>query len=101
MIFGAGLNQLELIREARALGLTTIVIDPRDDSPGRKEADHFYRIDGDDYESTRETALRHKAGGIVTGQMEKPLRMMARLAQDLGFVFNSPEVTERCIDKWR
>lgn len=100
MIFGAGLNQLELIREARALGLTTVVIDPRDDSPGRKEADHFYRIDGDDYESTRETAIRHKVGGIVTGQMEKPLRMMARLAQDLGFVFNSPEVTERCLDKW-
>lgn len=100
MIFGAGLNQLELIREARALGLTTVVIDPRDDSPGRNEADYFYRIEGNDYESTREKAIRHKVGGIVTGQMEKPLRLMARLAQELGFVFNSPEVTERCLDKW-
>lgn len=100
MIFGGGLNQLELIREARFMGLTTVVIDPRDDCPGRDEADHFYRIDANDYETTREAAVRHNVGGIVTGQMEKPLRMMARLAQDLGFVFNSPEVTERCLDKW-
>ncbi len=100
LIFGAGINQLELIREARALGITAVVIDPLEDSPGRYEADHFHLIDGNDYASTREAAIRHKVGGIVTGQMEKPLRMMARLAQDLGFVFNSPEVTERCLDKW-
>jgi len=25
---------------------------------------------------------------------------MARLAQELKFIFNSPEVTERCLDKW-
>ena len=45
-------------------------------------------------------ALKHKVSGIVTGQMEKPLRLMARLAQELKFIFNSPEVTERCLDKW-
>jgi carbamoyl-phosphate synthase large subunit len=100
MIFGAGLNQLELIREARALGLITVVIDPQEDPPGLKEADHFFRIDGNDYDATREVAIRYGVSGIVTGQMEKPLRMMARLAQELGFVFNSPEVTERCLDKW-
>jgi biotin carboxylase len=32
--------------------------------------------------------------------MEKPLRLMARLARELGLIFNSPEVTERCLDKW-
>ena len=100
MIFGAGLNQLELIREARNLGLTTIVIDPQEDPPGKSEADFFYWVDGTDYETTRTIALKHKVSGIVTGQMEKPLRLMARLAQELGFIFNSPEVTERCLDKW-
>ncbi|MRR19988.1 ATP-grasp domain-containing protein [bacterium] len=100
MIFGAGLNQLELIRESHRLGLVTVVIDPQADPPGRPEADFFYRVEGDDYEATREVALRHKVSGIVTGQMEKPLRMMARLAQELGYAFNSPEVTERCLDKW-
>lgn len=100
MIFGAGLNQLELIREAKGLGLVTVVIDPEEDPPGRAEADYFCRIEGNDYEATKATALKYGVSGIVTGQMEKPLRMMARLAQEMGFVFNSPEVTERCLDKW-
>jgi len=100
MIFGAGLNQLELIREAQALGLVTVVVDPQPDPPGKAEADHFCRIDGNDYEATKAAAVRFGVSGIVTGQMEKPLRLMARLAQEMGFVFNSPEVTERCLDKW-
>ncbi len=100
MIFGAGVNQLELIRESRQLGISTIVIDPQADPPGKPEADFFYSIDGNDYETTRTIALKHKVDGIVTGQMEKPLRLMAKLAGELGFIFNSPEVTERCTDKW-
>jgi biotin carboxylase len=100
LIFGAGINQLELIREARSLCLTRIVIDPQPDPPGRSEADFFYQVGGSDYELTRSIAIKHKVRGIVTGQMEKPLRLMARLAQELDLVFNSPEVTERCLDKW-
>lgn len=100
LIFGAGLNQLELIREARKLGLVTVVVDPQPDPPGRSEADFFYRVDGSDYDATRSVAMRHGVSGIVTGQMEKPLRLMARLADELGFIFNSPGVTERSIDKW-
>ena len=100
LIFGAGINQLELIREAKLLGVTSIVIDPQTDPPGKSEANFFYRVDGTDYETTRTIALKHSVSGIVTGQMEKPLRLMARLAQELKFIFNSPEVTERCLDKW-
>ena len=100
LIFGAGINQLELIREARSLGLTCIVIDPLGNPPGKPEADFFYQVNGSDYELTREIAIRHKVRGIVTGQTEKPLRLMAKLAAELGFIFNSPEVTDRCIDKW-
>jgi carbamoyl-phosphate synthase large subunit len=100
MIFGAGINQLELIREAKTLGFTTVVIDPQPDPPGREEADIYCCTGGNDYEETREVAIRYGVRGIVTGQMEKPLRLMARLANELGFIFNSPEVTERCLDKW-
>jgi len=100
LIFGAGLNQLELIREARVLGITSVVIDPQIDPPGRLEADYFYCVDGNDYERTRGIALKHRVSGIVTGQMEKPLSLMARLAYAQGFIFNSPEVTKKCIDKW-
>lgn len=99
LIFGAGLNQLELIREAKNLGVISIAIDPNSNAVGVEEADFFYRVDGDDYELTKEIALKHNVNGIVTGQMENPLRLMARLAQELGFIFNSPEVVERCRDK--
>jgi carbamoyl-phosphate synthase large subunit len=100
LIFGAGINQLTLIKAARSLHLQTIVLDPFEDAPGKRLADHFYCVAGNDYERTREIALRHKVGGIVTSQMEKPMRLMARLAQELGLIFHSLEVTERSLDKW-
>src|SRR5512133_523732 len=92
LIFGAGINQLELIREAKRLGLVTVVIDPQADPPGRHAADYFYRVGGDDYEGTRAIAVKHTVTGIVTGQMERPLRLMARLGEELGLIFHSPEV---------
>ena len=100
LIFGAGVNQLELIREAKKLGLISVVIDPQENPPGSKEADFFYQVEGSDYEKTKEIAVSHNIAGIVTGQMEKPLRLMATLAEGMEFIFNSKEVTERCIDKW-
>ena len=100
MIFGAGINQLELIREAKAMGVLTVVIDPQKDPPGKAESDFFYRVDGNDYETTKAIALRHNVNGIVTGQMERPMRLMARLAQDLGYIFHAPAVVERSLDKW-
>ncbi len=100
LIFGAGLNQLELIREAKKLGVMAIVIDPNSNAIGAGEADFFYRVAGDDYEQTKKIATKHGVNGIVTAQMENPLRIMARLAQELGCIFNSPEVVERCRDKY-
>jgi carbamoyl-phosphate synthase large subunit len=100
MIFGAGINQLELIRAARMMKITSVVLDPSLNPPGKAESDFFYQVGGADYETTKEIALKHKVNGIVTGQMEKPLRLMARLAKDLGLIFHSSEVVERSLDKW-
>ncbi len=100
LIFGAGINQIELIREAKKLGLTAIAIDPRLDPPGKKEANYFYCVNGIDYETTKAIAIKHEVDAIVTGQMEKPMRLMARLAQDLGLRYHSPEAVERSLDKW-
>lgn len=99
LIFGAGINQLELIREAKILGIQTIVIDPSENPPGKEEADYYYQVEGKDYDTTKAIALKHKVDGIVTGQMEKPMRLMAKLAQELGFIFHSPEVVETSLNK--
>lgn len=100
MIFGAGINQLELIKAARMMNVMSIVLDPAINPPGKQFADFFYRVEGTDYETTKSIALKHKVNGIVTGQMEKPMRLMARLAQELNFIFHSLEVTEKSLDKW-
>ena len=99
LIFGGGINQIELIREARKLGVNSIVIDPSDCAAGKDEADIFYQVEGSDYKSTKQIALKHNVKGIVTGQMEKPLPIMAKLAQELGFIFNTPKVIERSLNK--
>jgi biotin carboxylase len=99
LIFGGGLNQLELILESKKNDINTVVIDPCANSLGRKHADYFYRVDGNDYQKTLEIALKHKVNGIITGQMEKPLRIMAKLALELGYIFNSPEIIEKCLNK--
>lgn len=100
LIFGAGLNQLTLIKAAAELSLTTVVIDVMDNPPGKELADYFYQIGKSDYEKTKEIALKHNVSGIVTSQMENPLRLMAKLADELGFIFHSPEIMEQCLDKW-
>jgi len=99
LIFGAGINQLELIREAKILGIQTVVIDPSENPPGKEEADFYYQVEGKDYDTTKAIALKHKVDGIVTGQMEKPMRLMAKLALEMGYIFHTPDVVETSLDK--
>jgi biotin carboxylase len=89
MIFGAGENQLTLIKSAIELGLHTVVIDPNPDAPGRESAHVFEVVGASDYNRTREVAIRHAVDGIVTCQMENPLLLMAQLAEELHFIFPS------------
>lgn len=99
MIFGAGINQMELIKEAKKMDITSIVVDPSENTPGKEIADFYYKVDGKDYITTKEIAIKHKVDGIVTGQMENPMRLMAKLAQELGYIFHSSEVLERSLNK--
>jgi carbamoyl-phosphate synthase large subunit len=99
LIFGAGINQLELVREAKKLEIQTVVIDPSENPPGKVEADFYYQVEGKDYYTTKAIAIKHKVDGIVTSQMEKPMRLMARLGQELGLIFHSTEVVETSLDK--
>ena len=99
LIFGAGINQLELIREANLLGIKTIVIDPTENPIGKAESDWFYQVEGKDYKTTKEIAIRHNVDGIVTGQMEKPMHLMAKLALEMGYIFHTPETVEKSLNK--
>ncbi len=100
LIFGGGLNQLTLIKACNDLGYHSIVIDPSENAPGKSLAHVFEVVDPYDFEKTKQIALKYNVDGIATSQMQNPLRLMARLANDLGFVFNSPEIIEQSLNKY-
>ena len=77
LIFGGGDNQLTLIKAARELGIMSVVIDPNNSAPGKDIADAFEVVESDDFDNTKEIALKYKVDGIVTSQMENPLKLMA------------------------
>ena len=101
MIFGAGLNQITMIQAAKRLGHESIVLDPNPEAPGKQFADYFYAVDAEDYETTKDIALRHKVDGIVTSQMQNPLRMMSKLADDINLPFMKPEILEQSLNKFQ
>lgn len=100
MIFGAGDNQLTLIKAARDLEIKSIVIDPNINAPGKTFADVFEVVSPDDYKKTRNIAKKYKVDGIVTSQMENPLMLMARLAEEMGYIFPSSQVIRQCRNKY-
>ena len=101
LIFGAGINQITLIEACNDLGYSSVVIDPNENPPGKSIADYYYQVKGDDYLLTKQIALDHNINGIATSQMENPLKLMARLADDLKLIFNSPKIIEQSTNKWQ
>ncbi len=100
LIFGGGLNQLTLIEACNELGYRSVVIDPNENAPGGSIAHVFEIVAPDDYEKTKQIALKYQVDGIATSQMQNPLRMMAKLAYELRYVFNSPEIIEQSLNKF-
>ncbi len=75
------------------------MIDPSENAPGKSLAHIFEVVKPDDYEKTKRIVLAYKVDGIATSQMQNPLRLMAKLANELGFIFNSPELIEQSLNK--
>lgn len=100
LIFGAGDNQLTLIKGAKNLGYQTVVIDPNPYAIGKGFADIFEVVPSKDYELTKKIAQKYKVGGIVTCQMENPLLLMAKLAEEMSFNFPTVLAIEKARDKY-
>ena len=43
LIFGGGINQLDLINTVNSMGLNSVVIDPNEFNPGKKISNFFIR----------------------------------------------------------
>lgn len=101
LIFGVGPLQKSIIERAKLMGLYTVGIDPAEDATCRNEVDAFEVVGGQDYEGTCEVVERYGIDAIVTAATDKPLVMMARVAQKYHFPFYGVDTAQWSTDKYQ
>lgn len=99
LVFGVGPLQKSIIKRAKLMGLFTVGIDPVADATCRDAVDAFVVVGGQDYEGTCAVVERYGIDAIVTAATDKPLVMMARIAEKYGFPFYSVETAQWSTDK--
>lgn len=101
LIFGVGPLQQSIINRAKKMGLYTIGIDPCEDATCRDNVDAFEVVGGQDYVGTCAVVEKYCVDAIVTAATDKPLVMMARIAEKYGFPFYSVETAQWSTDKFQ
>lgn len=101
LIFGVGPLQESIIKRAKLMGLFTVGIDPVAYATCRDAVDAFEVVGGQDYEGTCAVVEKYGIDAIVTAATDKPLVMMARIAEKYGFPFCSVETAQWSTDKFQ
>lgn len=92
---------MSIINRAKAMGLFTVGIDPCEDAYARSSCDAFEVVGGQDYEGTLAVAEKYGISAIVTAATDKPLVMMAKVAEALNLPFYSVETAAWSTDKYQ
>lgn len=101
LVFGCGPLQESIIGRAKKMGLYTVGIDPCEDAACKDCVDAFEVVGGQDYEGTCAVVEKYGIDAIVTAATDKPLVMMARIAEKYGFPFYSVETAQWSTDKFQ
>ena len=101
LIFGVGPLQESIIKRAKKMGLYTVGIDPCADATCKDCVDAFEVVPGQDYEGHCAVVEKYGIDAIVTAATDKPLVMMARIAEKYGFPFYSVETAQWSTDKFQ
>ena len=101
LIFGIGPLQESIINRAKKMGLYTVGIDPCADATCKDCVDAFEVVLGQDYEGHCAVVEKYGIDAIVTAATDKPLVMMARIAEKYGFPFYSVETAKWSTDKFK
>ncbi len=100
LIFGGSILQRSLILNAKKMGIITVVIDPDEDASERNTSDFFEVVAGNDFEGTCEVVMKYNISGVITSATDKPLVMMAKIAEKYNFPFYSVATAQMATDKW-
>jgi len=101
LIFGVGPLQESIINRAKLMGLYTVGIDPAEDAACRNVVDAFEIVGGQDYDGTCAVVEKYGIDAIATAATDKPLVMMARIAEKYHFPFYSVETAQWSTDKFQ
>lgn len=101
LVFGCGELQKSIIGRAHKMGLFVVGIDPCKDAYCKDDVDAFEVVGGQDYEGTCAVVEKYGINAIVTAATDKPLVMMARIAEKYGFPFYSVETAQWSTDKYQ
>jgi len=100
LVFGGSDYQLSLVKECKKMNLYTVVIDPNSAAEAQTYADAFEVIGGQDFEGTCGVVEKYNIDAIITAATDKPLVMMAQIAQKYKLNFYSEETARLCTDKF-
>lgn len=100
LIFGASQLQRSIIEQARMMGLFTVALDPNSSAECKSVSDAFEVVPGNDFDLTIEVAKKYHASGLITTSTDKPLVMMARVAEKLNLPFYSVNTATISTDKY-
>lgn len=100
LVFGVSDLQKSLIERCKAKGLFTVGIDPDPKAKYRDLVDAFEVVDGQDFEGTLAVVEKHNVSAIITAATDKPLVMMAKIAETKGFPFFSTDTAMHSTDKY-
>lgn len=89
LIPGAGIGQEILIRKAKEMGLTTVVVSPKGDYPGFKYADTIHYENVRNEEKVLDIARKENIDGIVSDQNDIPVETIAYVAEKLNLTGNT------------
>ncbi len=94
LIIGADVNDMEIVRTAKSMGIYTIVVDWTTDyskSPAKKIADEAWDMNYRDLDSIAHRCIAEKVDGIMAGYSETRVLLAARLCRALGKPFYADE----------
>lgn len=101
MVFGVGELQKSIIERAHKMGLFVVGIDPCSDAVCKDDCDAFEVVGGQDLNRTIEVCQKYNVNAIVTAATDKPLVMMANVAEKLNFPFYSMQTATWSTDKYQ
>lgn len=100
LVFGCGELQQSIISRAHKKELFVVGIDPCADAYCKDDTDAFEVVGGQDFEGTCAVVEKYGIDAIVTAATDKPLVMMARIAEKYGFPFFSVDTARWSTDKF-